>query len=150
MEENISGEEAQTSETKAEKLRAYLDKPHLARLATVNPATLMPHVVPVWFGWDGTSLWISAFSSTKKIKNLLKNLNCAVVIDTTENGAHGVMMEGRAELIVEEREVVYQKSTWIYTRYLGEEGVLEKEPQSWIYDAENMIIKLTPEKISLW
>ena len=29
---------------------AFLDRPYLARLATVNPNTLMPHVVPVWYG----------------------------------------------------------------------------------------------------
>ena len=44
----------------------------LDRLATANPRTLQPHVVPVWFWWDGTSLWISAFSSTRKVKELLE------------------------------------------------------------------------------
>ena len=39
---------------------------------------------------------------------------------------------------------------WIYKRYLGEEGVLEKDPQEWIADRHNMLIKLTPEKVITW
>jgi hypothetical protein len=38
----------------------------------------------------------------------------------------------------------------IYIRYLGLEGVKEPEPQSWLNDPENLLIKLTPEKIISW
>jgi hypothetical protein len=33
---------------------------------------------------------------------------------------------------------------------MGEAGVLEAEPQSWIYDPENVIVKLTPERLRAW
>jgi nitroimidazol reductase NimA-like FMN-containing flavoprotein (pyridoxamine 5'-phosphate oxidase superfamily) len=54
-------------------LDEYLAQPHLARIATTNPETLQPHVVPVWYGWDGKSLWISSYKSTRKIADLRKN-----------------------------------------------------------------------------
>jgi hypothetical protein len=57
-----------------------------------------------------------------------------------------VILEGAVELVTEPRELVARQSTWIYTRYLGEAGVLEAEPQSWIHDPENLLIKLTPEE----
>ena len=50
----------------------FLARPLLARMATTNPATLQPHVVPVWYGWDGTSLWIGTFRGTRKVKELLR------------------------------------------------------------------------------
>jgi len=49
----------------------FLARPLLARLATADPATGQPHIVPLWYGWDGTSIWISAFRSTRKIRELI-------------------------------------------------------------------------------
>jgi len=133
-------------------MAAYLDQPLLARLATASPRTGQPHVVPVWYLWDGESLWISAFSSTRKVRELEKNRKCSVVIDTSPdaNVTRGVLFEGEAELIEAPRSLVEEMSTRIYTRYLGPEGVLAPDPQSWIRDAENRIVKLTPRKTWTW
>ena len=60
---------------------ALLDQPVLARIATAQAKSLQPHVVPVWFLWDGDNLWISAFSSTRKLKDLASNPRCAVLIE---------------------------------------------------------------------
>ena len=54
------------------------------------------------------------------------------------------------ELIRQPREFVYQHTTWIYTRYLGPKGVLAADPQSWIVDPLNLLIKLVPQHISAW
>ena len=129
-------------ETQAQEL---LQQPLLARLATVSPQTLQPHVVPVWFWWDGASLWISAFSSTRKVKDLRQNPKCAVLIEPIQSQAtlQAVLFEGTAELITEPREQVAAVALQIYTRYMGAEGVLAPEPQSWLTDPENTLIKLT-------
>jgi nitroimidazol reductase NimA-like FMN-containing flavoprotein (pyridoxamine 5'-phosphate oxidase superfamily) len=133
-----------------------LSRPVLARLATASPRTLQPHVVPVWFYWDGECLWISGFNSTRKFKELKLNPRCAVVVDgggpppQEQPPSWGVLLEGSAELITSPAELVAEQSIRIYTRYLGPEGVLDPEPQSWIYDAENTLIRLAPEKIFVW
>lgn len=132
---------------KKDKMEALLARPLLARLGTANPRTLQPHVVPVWFGWDGFSLYISAFASTRKVKDLRKNPRCSVVVDTSEDGA--VLLEGVAELITDPA-VVAPKSLEIYSRYLGPEGVKAADPQSWIVDPENTIIMLVPQKVFVW
>lgn len=129
----------------------FLAKPLIARMATANP-NCQPHVVPVWFGWDGKSIWISAFASTRKVKELLQNPKISVVVDIAEENGNtqGVLLEGKAVIIKEPRELVQRQSCWIYTRYLGEEGVQGKEPQSWIHDPENRIVRLTPDFIHTW
>jgi hypothetical protein len=38
----------------------------------------------------------------------------------------------------------------IYIRYLGPEGVKDADPQSWLDDPQNLLIKLTPERIISW
>jgi len=130
---------------------AFLAAPHIARLATVDAAGA-PHVVPVWYGWDGSALWISSFANTRKITHIEHNpaLSVAVDIVKPDGSTQAVILEGRADLIRQPRELVQQKSTWIYTRYLGPEGVLAAEPQSWIVDPLNLLIQLIPQHISSW
>jgi len=133
-------------------IEAVLAEPVLARLATTNPKTLQPHVVPVWFAWDGESVWISSFVSTRKIRELKKNPRGAVLIESKQEGGklQAVLLEGPAELVTEPRQLVSEVASRIYIRYLGPEGIREDQPQSWLKDPENLLIKLTPEKIMSW
>lgn len=138
---------------KEEHVQALLAEPVLARLATANPKTLQPHVVPVWFLWDGNSLWISAFVSTRKVKELQKNLRCAVLIEpaqSKDSPLQAVLLEGAAELIHEPASLVAEMSERIYAKYMGPEGVLAPEPQSWKQDPENRLVRLTPERRMAW
>ncbi len=138
-------------EEKRKLIDAFLEKPLIARMATADRYA-RPHVVPVWYAWDGTTIWISSFASTRKVAELRQNPYLSISIDVAEqNGAtRAVILEGKSELITEPREFVASQSYWIYKRYLGDEGVLAKEPQSWIHDPENLLIKLTPEDIYTW
>jgi nitroimidazol reductase NimA-like FMN-containing flavoprotein (pyridoxamine 5'-phosphate oxidase superfamily) len=135
-----------------QQIKEFLDRPLLARLATVDPQTMQPHVVPVWYLWDGVDIWISGFRSTRKFHELGLNEKCAVVIDSDDSQAdpRGVLMEGKAELVTSPRQVVKEMSARIYIRYLGEDGVLEEEPQSWIHDPENLVARIHPAKIFSW
>ena len=138
------------------RLDELLAQPALARLATASPRSLQPHVVPVWYAWDGECLWISGFRSTRKFKELILNPRCAVVVDgggpPPQDAAPtwGVLLEGQAELITAPSELVVEKSSQIYVRYLGEQGTLDPEPQSWIHDAENTLIRLAPDQVYVW
>ncbi len=142
----------EANKPRAAKLEAFLSEPLLARIATASAHDLQPHVVPVWFLWDGTSVWISSYSSTRKIRELQCNPRCSIVVDTTDpvGGLSAVLFEGRAELVTEPRELVREMVTRVYAKYLGPEGVLAAEPQEWIYSPENLLIKLTPEKTVTW
>jgi general stress protein 26 len=132
-------------------VKQLMSEPILARLATADPRTQQPHVVPVWFEWDAGCVWISAFRSTRKVKELCRNPRISVVVDTDqpEGKIRGVIFEGACQLQTV-RHVVEQRSLSIYTRYLGPEGVLKPDPQSWIHDSENLIICLNPERVYAW
>ena len=133
------------------KINARLVRPLLGHLATASPETLQPHVVPVWYWWDGEAAWISTFRSTRKVRELQKNPNCALVVDVSEDGeTWGVLLEGRAELVTGPQDILRRTTATIYARYLGPEGVLDPEPQSWIENPENLLIKLAPAHISVW
>lgn len=137
--------------TERDEVKDFLVQPLLARMATCNPKTLQPHVVPVWFGWDGESVWIHTFWSTRKVRELQANPRISVTIDTDGGGkpVRGVIFEGQAELI-RDPTVIVPRANSIYVRYLGEAGAQEAEPQSWIHDAESALIKVTPDSVHAW
>ena len=133
-------------------IEAVLAEPVLARLATTNPKTMQPHVVPVWFLWDGESVWVSSFVSTRKIHELKHNPQGAVLIESKQEGGKltAVLLEGPVELVTEPRSLVSEIASRIYVRYLGPKGVKDPEPQSWLNDPENLLVKLTPKRIISW
>ena len=142
---------AQFPADKKDIIEELLAQPVLARLATANIKTGQPHVVPVWFMWDGTYIWISAFSSTRKVRDLVNNPRASVLIEPKETDKlQGVLFEGPVELISQPPELVSSLSVHIYVRYLGVEGTQAAEPQSWANDPDNRIIRLTPRHIAAW
>ncbi|MBN2005464.1 MAG: pyridoxamine 5'-phosphate oxidase family protein [Anaerolineae bacterium] len=134
------------------KIDAFLAAPLLARLASVSANTLQPHVVPVWYDWDGETMWISSYESTRKIGELRDNPKCAVIIDVAEsqNGVQAVLIEGNVEIIAEPREFVRDMALRIYARYLGDEGAKAPDPQEWANSPEGLILKVTPQFVKVW
>jgi len=133
-------------------MEVILAQPLLARLATTNRKTLQPHLTLVWFLWDGENVWISAFSSTRKLKEIHGNPKIAVLIEpkSGESKLQAVLLEGTAELISDQRELIKEMSLRIYEHYLGAQGVLADDPQSWARDPENRLIKLSPQRVFSW
>jgi general stress protein 26 len=140
------------AETSPANINTCLDQAILARFVTAAVDMSKPHVVPVWFLWDGEVVWISSFKNTPKVQALKRNARCVMVIDTegSDFGVSTVLFEGEAELLTEPRSFVQEIATRIYTRYLGADGVLTRDPQSWIHDPDNLIIKLKPGKTHTW
>lgn len=137
--------------TRSPWVQAFLQAPHMARLATCNPVTLQPHVVPVWYEWDGESIWVSSFRSTRKVRELLANPLASLVIDIDERGsaAVGVIFEGPVEIITDPQTGI-ARGTRIYERYLGVDGAQAEEPQSWLHDAEHLLLRLVPIRAYAW
>lgn len=133
-------------------IESVLAEPVLARLATTNPKTMQPHVVPVWFFWDGESVWISSFVKTRKIHELKLNPRGAVLIESKQESGklQAVLLEGKVELVSEPRELVSEIANRIYIHYLGSESLNETELQSRLSTPQNLLIKLTPERIISW
>jgi PPOX class probable F420-dependent enzyme len=128
----------------------FLRSPLIARMATVGHQR--PHIVPVWFEWDGEFLWISIDQRSKKYRNLAANPRIAVTIDESWGGLRfrGVIFEGVVELITEPREWTVATTQRIYTRYMGEEGIAAKTIQSMLNDGQHAVLKITPDWVIVW
>ena len=128
--------------------RILRDEP-VAWLSTARPDG-RPHLIPIWFWWDGTSIYMETPPTFVKAKNLVRNPQCAISVDVTEGGLRfkAVVLEGPVELIAD-RQFILDMVTRIYTKYLGVEGAQSPTPQRMI-NSEHVIIKLTPAKVLTW
>jgi PPOX class probable F420-dependent enzyme len=58
-----------------------------------------PHLVYVFFLWDGKNILIFSQPNTQKIRNLQHNPNVTLALDDTKDGEDMVILEGKAELL---------------------------------------------------
>ena len=135
----------------ADWIAPFLQMPLIARLATASPQG-RPHVVPVWFEWDGTTLWISIDQRSKKYRNLVSNPRAAVTIDESWGGLRfrGLIFEGAVELVTEPADWARATTARIYTRYMGVEGLAAKTIQAMLGEGQHAVIKLTPDQVIVW
>ncbi len=67
-------------------------------LASVRPDG-RPHMVAVWFLWDGEHIFIFSQPNNQKIRNLRQNTHVTLALDQTRNGADVIVLDGEAELL---------------------------------------------------
>ena len=58
-----------------------------------------PHLVPVWFLWDGLKILVFSLPNTQKVTNIRNNANVSLALDAADQGYDIVRLEGRATLL---------------------------------------------------
>ena len=58
-----------------------------------------PHLVPIWFSWDGTALLIASKPHAKKVRNLRANPAVMLALGEPDEDFDVGMVEGAAELL---------------------------------------------------
>jgi len=94
----------------------FLRGPMVAALATVRPDG-RPHVVPVWYEYDGREFTISSFRDTQKAKNIAKKGFAALSIFSGAIPYRQVTVEGTARMGGPLDNVWRER---VAMRYLGE------------------------------
>lgn len=97
-------------------IEEFLREPHVAALSTIRPEG-RPHVVPVWFEWDGREFLIASFRDLQKVKNISGKGYAALSIFTTELPYKQVTVEGLARVSGPIDNVWRER---VAVRYLGE------------------------------
>ena len=67
-------------------------------LSSVRPDG-RPHLVPVWFVWDGAAILIFSKPAAQKVRNLRHSPQVMLALDSADEGEDVVLLEGRAELL---------------------------------------------------
>jgi PPOX class probable F420-dependent enzyme len=132
-----------------EAMDAFLARPLLARLATSDDG--QPRVLPMWYRWDGTDLWMETSPTFANARILRRNPRAAVTIDESVGGfgLRAVVMRGSVELIAEPHDVVMDMVQRIYARYLTSEERASEEGQAML-GGGHLLIRFNPERTISW
>ena len=73
----------------------FLSAERTCRVATAG-LDGRPHVVPLWFVWDGKSLWLSSLVRSQRWTDLMRDPRVAVIVDAgvEYNELRGVELSG--------------------------------------------------------
>jgi nitroimidazol reductase NimA-like FMN-containing flavoprotein (pyridoxamine 5'-phosphate oxidase superfamily) len=134
-------------------IQEFISIPRLARIATVENGK--PHLVPVWYFYDGANIIVSTPKGTKKTKNLRSNPNVSIIIDIVDGrvgdlsnaaNAKAVIIEGIAEL-QDDIDSLFARKT--YERYAGKNALNNPQVQFSINLPRHMVV-IKPTKIVSW
>ena len=100
-----------------EELVSFFDKALFARLATINENGTI-HITPIFFKYENGQILMASQGPSRKIRNIKRNKNVTVLIDTTDVPFKGALVYGVAELDYED---VIPKRVAIFERRLSRE-----------------------------
>jgi general stress protein 26 len=129
------------------KRNEFLKEQKILRFATVGK-NKAPHVVPVWYRYNGKKFYIGTNTKTVKAKNVKKNsqVSCCVDVGINAPNIYGVLVKGNANLILESNKVkIIAKK--ILLRYFKS---LDDESARALLDDTNCIIEVVPEEFTVW
>ncbi len=115
-------------------------------LSSVRPDG-RPHIVPVWFLWDGSTFLIFSQPNTQKIRNLQQNTNVMLALDNTNNGSDVIMLEGKAELL--DNESVNTTDSAYVKKYGPSIQRIGFTPET-MAQSYSQAIRVTPTKFLGW
>jgi Pyridoxamine 5'-phosphate oxidase len=126
----------------------FLAETRTCRVASVG-ADGAPHVTPLWFAWDGTSLWLTSIVKSQRWTDIGRDNRVSVIVDggVEFTELHGVELRGTAEVVGEvprtgEPAAGLETPERIFAdKYAG--GQMH-------HDGRHAWLKVTPEKIVSW
>jgi PPOX class probable F420-dependent enzyme len=82
----------------AARIRGFLESEPIVWLSTVRPDG-GPHLVPIWFWWDGDALLVFSKPGAQKVRNLRAHPSVMLALGDAEDDFDVGLMRGRAELL---------------------------------------------------
>ena len=80
------------------RLRRFLEQEPVVWLSTVRPNG-GPHLVPIWFWWDGETVLVFSKPEAQKVRNLRANAAVMLALGNAEDDFDVGLVEGHAELV---------------------------------------------------
>jgi nitroimidazol reductase NimA-like FMN-containing flavoprotein (pyridoxamine 5'-phosphate oxidase superfamily) len=130
-------------------LDAFLERPLIARLAT--SARNRPRVLPVWFLWDGTDIWMETSATFPNARILRENPHAAIAIDEAVGpfAFRAAIFRGVVDVIAEPYEDVMRMVRGIYRRYLSDDELASVEGEM-VLSAHHVLLQFHPRRVITW
>ena len=109
-----------------QKVRAFLQKPLIARMSTID-GDGYPHTVPVWFMLDGDDIVVISDRATRKVRHIQANPRGAVTIGGDPGDGLGYLLKGEFSIEEDPNDVWVRRITYHYE----EREEAEKDIAAW-------------------
>ena len=132
----------------AAELDEFLGRERTCRLATSGPNG--PHVAPLWYVWDGSSLWFTSLVRSQRWTDIERDPRVSVVIDAGSDylELRGAELIGRVAIVGEVPRTgepcpeLDEPERMMALKYSGTTEVTHDERHAWL--------RLDPEKVVSW
>ena len=130
----------------ATRIHGFLEREPVVWLSTVRPDG-GPHLVPIWFWWDGEALLVFSKPGAQKVRNLRVQPSVMLALGDAEDDFDVGLLRGRAELLDQPtREVLPPEHLAKYADKLATIGVSAEE-----YAATySQVIRIVPDDFLPW
>jgi hypothetical protein len=126
-----------------EELVSFFEQAFFARLGTINEDGTI-HIAPIFFKYDDGQILMATQDPSRKVRNIKRNNNVTVLIDTTEVPFKGALVYGTAQLDYED---VISKRVTIFERRLSKEQA-ETYARRLSGKWKCVIVRITPVRIA--
>src|SRR5262245_50478593 len=82
----------------ATRIRGFLEREPIVWLSTVRPDGT-PHLVPIWFWWDGEGILVFSKPDAQKVRNLRANPSVMLALGDPDDDFDVGLFRGRAEIV---------------------------------------------------
>ncbi len=132
-----------------EEIRAFLQRawPTLLGVVGTIRADGSPHVVPVWYRYDGECVHIWTHEKRVWVQNIARDNRVAFSVQEAQPPFAAVTLRGRAEIVTSAGQDVSEEIHRITRRYIPEAEV-EDYIREWLH--LRTIVRIKPEKITAW
>ena len=130
-------------------LDTFLTEQRTCRIGTVSPGG-QPHVTPLWFAWDGTSVWLYSLVKSQRWADLMREPRVAVSVDAGETYGElrGVEILGAASIVGDvPRNGGYDESLAEPERLFAEKYF---EAAQFVDDGRHGWLRIRSDKITSW
>jgi PPOX class probable F420-dependent enzyme len=124
----------------------FLEREPVVWMSTVRPDG-GPHLVPIWFWWDGEALLVFSKPGAQKVRNLRAHPSVMLALGDAEDDFDVGLMRGRAELLDQPtRDVLPPAHLEKYAEKLSSIGLGAEE-----YAATySQVIRIVPDDFLPW
>ena len=115
-------------------------------LSSVRPDG-RPHLVPIWFSWDGRQILIASKPNAQKIRNLRANATVMLALGEAEDDFDIGLLEGHAELVDEPAAAVLPASHLV--KYRSQMAAIGLSPAEF-HATYSQVIRIIPTRWLPW
>lgn len=106
-----------------------------------------PHLVPIWFSWDGREILIASKPHAQKVRNLRANPGVMLALGEAEEDFDVGLLEGRAELLDAPAAAVLPASH--LPKYRRQMAAIGLSPTEFL-STYSQVIRIVPTRFLPW